>query len=89
MDVKEAAARAKRHIAELFGDEQISDVGLEEIRFDEPDTWRVTIGFSRPWDAKFDISKMGMAGKSRTFKVVRISDKSGEALDVTNREPAF
>ena len=50
MDVKEAVQTAKNYIAELFTDETIADVGLEEVEFnDASNNWEVTIGFSRPW----------------------------------------
>ena len=51
MDVMEATQTAKRYIVELFTGEQIANVGLEEVEFDDTrDEWSVTIGFSRPWD---------------------------------------
>ena len=49
MDVKEAAKLAKDYVADLFRDEGISNVGLEEIEL-HGQTWEVTVGFSRPWD---------------------------------------
>ena len=51
MDVKEAVGLAKRYVVDLFSDEEITDVGLEEVVFDEPaGDWRVMIGFSRRWN---------------------------------------
>ncbi len=35
MDVKEAVALAKQHILELFADERLSNIGLEEVEFDK------------------------------------------------------
>ena len=53
MEVKEAVLTAKRYVADVFADEVVTDVGLEEVEFDEEsDVWVVTIGFSRPWDQK-------------------------------------
>ena len=53
MDVKAVAQRAKTYVVDLFDDEEISNVGLEEVEFDDSvDRWIVTIGFSRPWDQK-------------------------------------
>ena len=53
MDVKEAAQTAKAYVAELFAGEQITNLGLEEAEFDRlSNTWKITIGFSRPWDQK-------------------------------------
>ena len=51
MEVKQAVTMAKRYVIDLFEAEQITNVGLEEIEFDEmSNCWKVTIGFSRPWD---------------------------------------
>jgi hypothetical protein len=87
MDVKEAVVAAKQYIGEIFGAEGIRNLGLEEVEFDEPaNEWRVTIGFSRPWDAAGPVSVMFTP--SRSYKVVRISDKSGKVVSVKNREVA-
>ena len=46
MDVKQAVQTAKSYIVGLFDEEEITDVGLEEVEFDElSDEWRITIGF--------------------------------------------
>ena len=47
MDVKEAVSIAKRYVTDLFAEEAITHVGLEEVVFDEQSgDWKVTIGFS-------------------------------------------
>ncbi len=44
MDVKEAARTAKKYIVSLFDDEEIMNVGLEEVVFEEmSNRWRITI----------------------------------------------
>jgi len=35
MDVKEAVALAKKYVGEVFAGEPMSDVGLEEVEFDD------------------------------------------------------
>jgi hypothetical protein len=46
MKVREAVAAAKAHIQELFSDEQIANLGLEEVEFDgAAKTWTVELGF--------------------------------------------
>lgn len=58
MDVKEAARTARAYIADLFADENVQHVGLEEVEFDDvSDVWNITIGFSRPWEFSKDPSK--------------------------------
>ena len=84
MDVKEAAKTAKDYVIDVFGDEDIQHVGLEEVKFDDiSKAWDITIGFSRPWD------RSGLAilpnPAHRSYKVVRIKDSDGQITSVTHR----
>lgn len=90
MIVKDAVKVAVDHIRELFEHEQLSNLGLEEVEYDpDHEAWVVTVGFSRPWDYP-DRTPLGdlVAGKvaqpKRSFKVVRILDKTEEVLSVKN-----
>ena len=96
MDAKEAVKTAKEYVADLFEDESIENLGLEEIVFkDGTGTWKVTVGFNRPWDQVknlADVMSAASAGeipqwKRRSFKVVHIKDRTGKVLSVTHREP--
>ena len=74
MDVKEAVAKAKTYVSDLFQSEQIRNLGLEEVEFDEKDSaWYVTIGFSRPWEQAGFVAQAGLS-HPRALKVVRISN---------------
>jgi hypothetical protein len=49
MNVREAIATAKQYTRGVFAEEEIADLGLEEVvRDDEHGVWRITVGFSRP-----------------------------------------
>jgi hypothetical protein len=89
MDVKEAVATAKKYIAELFADESLSDLGLEEVSLDEErEQWLVTVGFARPWDkaaSGFAAALQTGLNPRRSYKIVRISDKTKEVISLTNR----
>ncbi len=89
MDVKEAVDLAKKYVIDLFANEGIVNLGLEEVEFDDSDgVWNVTIGFSRPWD-KLTGGLAALAqvhASSRSYKVVRIHDQSRRVLSVKNRE---
>ena len=91
MDVKEVVELAKRHIVEIYANEQITNVGLEEVDFDgTKSVWSVTIGFSRPWDEPrnaFAVLAAQGAYTRRTYKMLRVSDKDGKVLSIKNREP--
>lgn len=87
MDVKEAVRTAKAYLIDLFEDEQITNVGLEEVLFDEESAvWRITIGFSRSWDLKGPLS-VTMAGASpdRSYKMLSISDATGKVESLRDR----
>ena len=88
MDNKEAMRAAKEYVADLFAEEQISDVELEEIKFDYySETWRVTVGFFRPRHeadrVKYPFHKDGSL--ARSYKVVCIADQSGAVQWVEDR----
>ncbi len=90
MNVKEAVGLAKDYITDIFSGEEIVQVGLEEVEFDEEaHTWFVTIGFSRLWDAPANMlaAIAQQAGPpKRSYKVVSIDDFTGTVKSVWNRE---
>ncbi|MHB0873759.1 MAG: hypothetical protein ACYC2J_11375 [Acidithiobacillus ferrooxidans] len=92
MDVKEVVESAKHYIMDIYQEEKITNVGLEEVDFDEKNNvWFVTIGFSRPWDEPRN-PLAALAGQGayvkRTFKTVRVLDKDGKIRSIKNRESA-
>jgi hypothetical protein len=92
MNVKQAVTTAKQHILDLFADENLANLGLEEVEFDDQASeWRVTIGFSRPWDEPPRSPLAALANAAalrRTYKVVRISDSTSHVLSVKTHETA-
>lgn len=98
MDVKEAAQTAREYITDLFADENVKHVGLEEVEFDDlSKVWHITIGFSRPWEfpddppppsftsgAVFDELKPPPLTQ-RSYKIVRVRDNDGYVISVMNR----
>jgi hypothetical protein len=87
MDVKEAVGLAKKYIREVFADERIADLGLEEVEYDDKDVWSVTVGFSREWNSKAGGLAPTFFPLHRDYKVVRISDTDKRMISVKNREP--
>ncbi|MYB77521.1 MAG: hypothetical protein F4X83_10605 [Chloroflexi bacterium] len=87
MDVKQAVQEAKEYIFDLFEGEEIEYVGLEEVEFDhESDEWKVTLGFSRPWDRPKSLSvALRDEPLRRSYKLVRINDSTGKVTSVTDR----
>ena len=80
MEVKQAVTIAKEHIVELFEDEEILNLGLEEVEFDDEGVWRITIGFSRPWNR--NVGSVLSGDNGRSYKIVVLSDKDGHVLSV-------
>lgn len=90
MDVKEAVRKAKEYVGDVFAEDRIVDVALEEVEFDHSDEkWKITIGFSRHWSAPSlyqNVAKsVGGVMAERAYKLVLIDDVSGEVLSVRHR----
>lgn len=87
MDVKEAVSVAKQYVHDLFGEEKIVNLGLEEVIFDEKaKSWLITVGFSRPWDAPSTFGGILPQGDpKRSYKVVKIADADQRVLSVKER----
>ena len=96
MKVLEAVAKAKKYIREVYDDEEIQFVGLEEVEWND-DTWRITIGFSRPWDTPRKnawaeampllVGPTPRPPEPRTYKIVVVRDSDGEVLAIKHRNP--
>lgn len=86
MDVKQAAKEAKKYLLGLYSDEELTNVGLEEVEFENSTgSWKITIGFSRPWDHKSALlTALGDQRPARSYKVVRIDD-DGDVISVIDR----
>jgi len=97
MDVKQVVAEAKNYVKSLYEDEQISNIGLEELEYDDSSkVWSVTIGFSRPWHFHKEVGSLQIgstlrglmehSGKplERSYKVVRISN-NGDIISLRDR----
>lgn len=88
MDVKAAVKLAKEYALDLFADENITNLGLEEIEFDGVE-WIVTLGFSRPWDERRSHPLASLAETNlphRSYKIVRIDDEEKQVKGVKHRE---
>ncbi len=90
MDVKEAVGTAKSYVIDLFADEGITDVGLEEVVFEEvAGDWKVTVGFSRRWNQINGIAAALAPGvRNRSYKVIRIRDQDSRVISLTDRQLA-
>lgn len=87
MEVKEAVKTAKEYIIDLFGDETITGVGLEEVDLDmESNDWKITIGFYRPLSHRGTLTTVfGREHEARSYKVVSINKQNGRVSSITDR----
>ena len=91
MIATEAVQAAKDHILELFEDEKIARVGLEELEFRAEDAvWAVTIGFDRLWqsDSPVQLGNVLLPPPSktdRTYKTVCLRD-DGTVISLKHRD---
>ena len=86
MDVKEATNIARDYVVDIFADEEITQLGLEEVMYDhEADQWRITFAFARPWEKQHTMAvKMGLK-TPRAYKVVHIKNDTGGVIGLTDR----
>jgi hypothetical protein len=86
LDVKGAVAIAKQYVEDLFANEGIINLGLEEVQHDDlQGVWLVTLGFSRNWGGGAMQDLLG--GRRRDYKVVSLTD-AGQVTSLKNRESA-
>ncbi|MDE2718004.1 MAG: hypothetical protein OXI33_13480 [Chloroflexota bacterium] len=85
MHLKAVAQTARNYVEDLFSEEGIINVGLEEIEFDEQrESWIVTVGFSRPWNQKNRLTA-ALELPERSYKVLHIADNDGRVLSLKDR----
>jgi hypothetical protein len=99
MAAKEAVRRALELAKEIFTDEKITNLGLEEVDYDTArKAWLITVGFSRPWDYRqkessgWGVNPLLQSADgyepqpAREYKIVQLSDETLELLAIKNRE---
>lgn len=87
MDVRDAIARAKTYIGEVFADQRASDLRLEEVEFDEPhDRWNVTISFLRGSGESPSTFLEEIARRQRTYRSVAVAADSGKMISIKSRD---
>jgi len=88
MDVKDAVKAAKTYVADVFSEENLSNLGLEEVEHDEAKKmWFVTVGFSRPWNTTRNAltAISGDPNPQRAYRIVSLND-NGEVISIKRRD---
>ena len=89
MEVKAVVGAAKRWLTDVLKDEGITNIGLEEVEFDEQqNAWRITLGFSRPWNSVRNAltAISGEPAAKRSYRVILVRDANGEIISMKQRE---
>ena len=89
IDVQAAVKIALNFIGDMYADNDLSDIRLEEVEmsiFEEgAEAWCVTIGFRSPGTVGAVADALGER-HVRDYKVVRIDSDNGEVQGMTMRE---
>ena len=91
MDVKTAVGNAKQWLASVLQEEGVSNVGLEEVEFDqEHDMWLITLGFSRPWNSVRNAftAISGEPAPKRAYRIIAVKEPNGEIISMKRRREA-
>ncbi|MBA1195277.1 hypothetical protein G7007_20855 [Pseudomonas entomophila] len=87
--IKEAVAGAIENVLELFSEQRISGVLLEEVARDGQDNFLITIGFERPTTKTGAQSLVGglaaMMATQRVYKVVCVDRDNGDVISIKDR----
>jgi hypothetical protein len=94
VDAKEAIAAAKKYLNEVYADEQVTNLGLEEVEhIPASGNWAITLAFSRPWNtprtrAQEILENLGgVSSLKGSSKVITIAD-DGTVLSMKNPQRA-
>jgi hypothetical protein len=91
MDVRQAVKSAKDWVLDVMKEEQPINLGLEEVEFDDEDQiWKITLGFSRPWNSTRNAlsTLTGDVALRRAFRTIMIDDKSGRVKGMVRKTSA-
>jgi hypothetical protein len=90
MDTKEAIAAAKKYLNDVYADEELTNLGLEEVQHVlAAGNWVITLSFSRPWNtprtrAQEVLENLGaVSSLRRSYKVITMAD-DGTVLSMKN-----
>jgi len=85
-----AVRAAKQWLAQIYADESITRIGLEEVRWRDGN-WEITLGFNRADpDASEALPGMGdlFARRSRVYKVLVVAGNDNRVMEMRDREVA-
>lgn len=90
IDVKQAVQIAMNYVSDLYQQEGISDLALEEVELsDDEQNWYITIGFTRQFQELTGLRLTPLTKQAkRVYKIVTVRAKDGIATSMKIRELA-
>ena len=95
INVKEAIRLAKTQVADLLEGETYSQLGLEEVKYDDREgQWVITLGLNRQWNVEKQTQPGSVYGglpasttrQIRTYKKIRLDGKTGELIAMEGKD---
>ena len=89
VNVKEAVKAAKEWILDVMKEEQPTNLGLEEVKYDDMQgIWENTVGFSRPWNTVRNAltNVTGEPIPRRTYRIITVLN-DGTVMGMRRRNP--
>jgi hypothetical protein len=85
LTIQEAVQRATEILKELYPDQELRHLLLEEIERGPAGTWNVTLGFTRPGTLAAGMATAVPQPGNRVYKRIRIDAETGEFQGMTDR----
>ena len=95
IDVKRAVRTAMAYVNDLFEQENVADIALEEVEHGADGDWYITIGLTRPVSVSRNLPSSSLASVmqemrnprvEREYKIIHVN-KAGEPVSMKIRNP--
>lgn len=86
LDVKAAVATAVTYLKDLYSDEQLKNIRLEEVWLsDDEKYWYITIGYDSPTPALHPLATLRPS--EREYKLFKVRVEDGRVMEMKIRQP--
>jgi hypothetical protein len=86
LDVKAAAATAVTYLKELYSDEELKNIRLEEVWLsDDEKYWYVTVSYDSPTSTRDPLA--GLRQPEREYKLFKVRVEDGRVMEMKMRQP--
>jgi hypothetical protein len=86
LDVKAAVATTLTYLKDLYSDEQLKNIRLEEVWLsDDEKYWYITIGFDSPTSVRDPLASLRLS--EREYKLFKVRVEDGRVMEMKIRQP--